>query len=190
MAGREADPLIILFVSRKPRLQKPCGGQALRRRQEQGASLFTSSIGEEAGLPPPSSHTTWHTVPYQGGSCQATLLVPYCLSSYRRPALPRGFRPLLPALRPSCEASAKEDQKCGSCLADRFGPLSGGYPTLTASADFCQPIPSLFNDGSTWQAGRSPRVRRATFIPYTRRIYFYISRVIIGLWIFCLLAQM
>jgi len=54
-------------------------------------------------------------------------------------------------------------------------------PTLTASADFCQPIPSLCNDGSTWQVGRSPRVRRATFIPYTRRIYFPIFRVIIGL---------
>ena len=61
--------------------------------------------------------------------------------------------------------------------------LCRGYPTLTASADFCQPIPSLFNDGSTWQADRSPRVRRATLIPYTRRIYFYIFRVIIGLWI-------
>ena len=56
-------------------------------------------------------------------------------------------------------------------------------PTHTASADFCQPIPSPLNDSSTWQADRSPRVRRATFIPYTRRIYFYIFRVIIGLWI-------
>ena len=61
--------------------------------------------------------------------------------------------------------------------------MSSGYPTLTASADFCQPIPSLCSDGSTWQVDRSPRVRRATFIPYTRRIYFYIFRVIIGLWI-------
>src|SRR5512139_2697798 len=55
--------------------------------------------------------------------------------------------------------------------------------THMASADFCQPIPSLYNDGNTWQVGRSPKVRRATFIPYTRRIYFYIFRVIIGLWI-------
>ena len=57
-------------------------------------------------------------------------------------------------------------------------------PTPTASADFWQPIPSLCSDGSTWQVDRSPRVRRATFIPYTRRIYFYTFRVIIGLWIF------
>ena len=134
-------------------------------------------------MPPPSSHATWHTVPYQGGSCQATLFMPCRLPSYKRPALSHGFRPLPPALRPSCEVSAKEDQKPGSYLADRFGPLSSGYPTLTASADFCQPLPSLCNDGSTWQVGRSPRVRRATFIPYTRRIYFYIFRVIIGLWI-------
>jgi hypothetical protein len=52
-----------------------------------------------------------------------------------------------------------------------------------ASADFCQPIPSPLGDSSTWQADRSPRVRCATFIPYTRRIYFYIFRVIMGLWI-------
>jgi hypothetical protein len=55
--------------------------------------------------------------------------------------------------------------------------------THTASADFCPPIPSLFNDGSTWQDDRSPRVRRATFVPCARHIYFYIFPVIIGLWI-------
>jgi hypothetical protein len=55
--------------------------------------------------------------------------------------------------------------------------------TPMASADFYQPLPSLYNDGSSWQIGRPPRVRRATFIPHTRRIYFYIFRVIIGLWI-------
>ena len=41
-----------------------------------------------------------------------------------------------------------------------------------ASADFCQPIPTPLDDGSTRQVGRPPRVSRATFIPYTRRIYF------------------
>jgi len=58
------------------------------------------------------------------------------------------------------------------------------HSTRTASADFCQPLPSLFNDGNTWQVGRSPRVRRATFIPYTRRIYFHTFRMTIGLQIF------
>ena len=57
------------------------------------------------------------------------------------------------------------------------------HSTRTASADFCQPLPSLCNDGSSWQARRSPRVRRATFIPHTRCIYFYTFRVITGLWI-------
>jgi len=52
-----------------------------------------------------------------------------------------------------------------------------------ASADFYQPIVPPFSDSSTWQTGRPPRVGRATFIPYTRRIYFYTFRVIIGLWI-------
>jgi hypothetical protein len=45
-------------------------------------------------------------------------------------------------------------------------------PTRMASADFCLPIPTPLDDGSTRQADRPPRVRRATFIPYTRRIYF------------------
>ena len=92
---------------------------------------FVKAVIADHSLPCASrrnSHTTWHTVPYQGGSCQATLFLPCCLSSYKRPALPREFRPLLPALRPSYEASAKEDQKLGSCLADRFGPLSSGLP--------------------------------------------------------------
>ena len=55
--------------------------------------------------------------------------------------------------------------------------------THMASADFYQPIVPPFSDSSTWQTGRPPRVGRATFIPYTRRIYFYTFRVIIGLWI-------
>jgi hypothetical protein len=93
----------------------------------------------------------------------------------RRPPTPPGirFRTKAVPAKPLCFCPI-------ACL-----PISARtvYPTPTASADFYQPIPSLCNDGSTWQVGRSPRVRRATFIPYTRRIYFYIFRVIIGLWI-------
>jgi len=40
-----------------------------------------------------------------------------------------------------------------------------------ASADFCQPIPTPHDAGSTRQVDRPPRVMRVTFIPYTRRIY-------------------
>jgi hypothetical protein len=40
-----------------------------------------------------------------------------------------------------------------------------------ASADFCHPIPTPFDIGSTKQVDRPPRVIRVTFIPYTRRIY-------------------
>lgn len=39
----------------------------------------------------------------------------------------------------------------------------GSKQTTTASADFCQPIPTPCDVGSTRQADRSPRVRRATF---------------------------
>ena len=40
-----------------------------------------------------------------------------------------------------------------------------------ASADFWRPIGAALAAPSTWQASRSPRVRRATFSPHTRRIY-------------------
>jgi len=44
-------------------------------------------------------------------------------------------------------------------------------PTPMASADFCPPFPAPSDAGSTRQADRPPRVRRVTFLPYTRRIY-------------------
>jgi hypothetical protein len=40
-----------------------------------------------------------------------------------------------------------------------------------ASADFCRPIVTPLDVPSTRQTDRSPRVMRATFIPYTRHIY-------------------
>jgi hypothetical protein len=51
-------------------------------------------------------------------------------------------------------------------------------PTTTASADFCQP---------SRQADRPPRVRRATFIPHIRRIYF--RTLLDGYWALDLLAS-
>ena len=50
-----------------------------------------------------------------------------------------------------------------------------------ASADPSLPIPPPYDSSSTRQVTRYPRVRRATFIPYARRIYFLIFRVAIGL---------
>lgn len=40
-----------------------------------------------------------------------------------------------------------------------------------ASADFCRPIGTPCDLPSSWQDDRPPRVRRVTFLPYTRRIY-------------------
>ena len=45
-----------------------------------------------------------------------------CLTSYKHPALPHDFRSLLPAFRPSCEASAQNVQKSGLALHIRFSP--------------------------------------------------------------------
>ena len=60
----------------------------------------------------------------------------------------------------------------------------------TASADFCRPIPTPCDAGSTRQSGSSPRVRRVTFVPYTRRIYGHTFRMISGFGYFGSLAQM
>ncbi len=54
-------------------------------------------------------------------------------------------------------------------------------PATMTSADFCLPIPPPLDGGSTRQVDRPPRVRRVTFIPHTRRIYFHIFRMAIGL---------
>ena len=45
-----------------------------------------------------------------------------CLTSYKHPALPHDFWSLLPAFRPSCEASAQNVQKSGLALHIRFSP--------------------------------------------------------------------
>ena len=83
---------------------------------------------------------------------------------------------------PSGEASARTHQKAvnyplvtGSALQ-----LLVKEPTM-ASADSCSPIPTPHGVGSQWQANRPLRVRRATFLPSTRRIYFHIFWIAIGL---------
>ena len=83
---------------------------------------------------------------------------------------------------PSGEASARTHQRVvnyplvtGSALQ-----LLVKEPNM-ASADSCSPIPTPHGVGSQWQANRPPRVRRATFLPSTRRIYFHIFWIAIGL---------
>ena len=60
----------------------------------------------------------------------------------------------------------------------------------TTSAAICQPIPTPYGAGSTRQADRLPRVIRATFPAYTRRIYVLTFRMVSGFESFGPLAQM
>ena len=59
-----------------------------------------------------------------------------------------------------------------------FSPVD--RPTMS-SADFCQPIPSPLDDGSTRQIDRSPRVMRIHLHTYVCRIYVPAFRAGIGL---------
>ena len=64
----------------------------------------------------------------------------------------------------------------GQCL-DR----AGRRPTTTmASSDFCRPFGPPYNVPSHWQDDRPLRVRRATFLPSTRRIYATPVRMTLG----------
>jgi hypothetical protein len=49
-----------------------------------------------------------------------------------------------------------------------------------ASADFCRPFGPPCDESSRWQDDRSLRVRRVTFLPYTRRIYAATIRMTSG----------
>jgi len=91
-----------------------------------------------------------------------------------RTALSCGFRPLLPALRPSLETSAQDSRNSDTKLPTGSALRWWVNPPLTASADFCCLIPPPLGNGSAWQGNRSPRVIRATSIPYACRIYFHI----------------
>ena len=90
---------------------------------------------------------------------------PRCLSSSRRPAFPHGFRPLLPAFRPSFETSAKDDQNFG-CFAQTDSALHRLVrPATMALADFCQPLPSPLNGGSPYRAGRQTSQGKTCHFP-------------------------
>ena len=52
--------------------------------------------------------------------------------------------------------------------------------TTMASADFCRPFGPPCGGPSHWQDRRSLRVRRVTFLPYTRRIYAATIRMTSG----------
>jgi hypothetical protein len=112
-------------------------------------------------------------------------------------ACPRGFRPLLSAwawgLSAPSSASVAIIERPFSVRHSTFSPSPLG-PATTASADSCRPIPTPLGAGSTLaergQAGRPPRVRRVTFMPYTCRIYARILRVISGFGYFGPLARM
>jgi hypothetical protein len=84
-----------------------------------------------------------------------------------RSALRRG----VPALRSPAVSALS-----GQCL-DR----AGRRPTTTmASADFCRPFDPPCDGSSLRQDDRSLRVRRVTFLPYTRRIYAATVRMTSG----------
>nr|VFK60100.1 MAG: hypothetical protein BECKTC1821F_GA0114240_10411 [Candidatus Kentron sp. TC] len=62
-----------------------------------------------------------------------------------------------------------------------FTLVRKGY--YMASANFRSSISKPLDSRALWQRNGPPRVRRVTFLPYTRRIYFHTFRVTIGLWI-------
>jgi hypothetical protein len=120
-------------------------------------------------LPPPSSHTTVRRVPYTAVPAGLRFAVLNACRPLKRPALSRGFRPLPPAWARSRGICSRRSENRSS-FSDRFSPSPVG-PATAASADFCHPIPTPRGAGSTRQDGRSPRVRRVTFVPSTCRIY-------------------
>jgi hypothetical protein len=140
-------------------------------------------------LPPPSSHTTVRRVPYTavpGGLCFAVLNACHPISARRY--LAASVRYLRPG--PACAESAQGDQKIGPASPTGSALRRSVHPAPTASADFCRPIPTPRGAGSTRQGDRPPRVRRATFVPYTCRIYGRNLRVISGFGSFGPLARM
>lgn len=119
-----------------------------------------------------------------------------CLPDARRPysrrfrRLPSG---LAPAFQPSClrlvqasnalrrfglirsalrRGDAALRSPAVSALSGQCLDRAGRQPTSTmASSDFCRPFDPPCDGPSHGQDGRSLRVRRVTFLPYTRRIY-------------------
>jgi hypothetical protein len=134
--------------------------------------------GLTASVPP--HHRAYGSVPRRFLS-SLNSKQPQCLTSYKHPALPHGFRPPLPASGPPKRHLLRTDRK--SALISMSGSALhwAVRPAIMTSADFCLPIPPPLDGGSTRQVDRPPRVRPTTFIPHTRRIYFHIFRMAIGL---------
>ena len=97
------------------------------------AGLPLSCRGEDTKDSPPTSKSVRRrgcprrppTPPYERFRIRRFLICvciinQQCLTSYKHPALPHDFRSLLPAFRPSCEASAQNVQKSGLALHIRF----------------------------------------------------------------------
>jgi len=111
--------------------------------------------------------------------------------SYKHPTLPHGFRPLLTGLSGPLSRLLPKTIRISVMDALTCSALHRLVrPTNMASDDFCQPIPTPLDASSTRQVDRPPRVMRVTFIPYTRRIYFHIFRMVSGFEFHCPLAQM
>lgn len=106
-------------------------------------------------------HRTYGSV--YGGSRHSRLYWRQCPVPYKHPALPLGFRPILPALGSPTRHLLKVYGKSVSHQMTGSALHRVVYPTNMASADFCQPFPTPYDIGSTRQAGRPPRVKRATF---------------------------
>jgi hypothetical protein len=115
--------------------------------------------------------------------CPLDAHLPY---SRRFRRLPSGRAP---ASQPSCRhlfrASNARRRFDSNCSALRHGT----HAATMASADFCCPIATLHNAASTRQDRRSLRVRRVTFLPYTRRIYVGPVRMTSGFESLCPLAH-
>jgi len=68
-----------------------------------------------------------------------------------------------------------------SALSGQCPGRAGRQPTTTmASSDFCRPFDPPCDGPSTRQDDRPLRVRRVTFLPYTRRIYATAVRMTSG----------
>jgi hypothetical protein len=133
------------------------------------------------GVPLPH-HRAYGSVP--GDSCRICSLLLNACRHYVRLIVPCGFCPL-PSIQARLRGICPRRSEKRRELLRQVRPFVGAVPpTTTASADFCRPIPTSLNAGSTpvagWQDDRSPRVRRLTSVPYTRRIYGRTVRVISG----------